>query len=424
MKLVLGALTVAWLVASNSQARAQQADDPPPQEPAPAPLHGLELAPLGGFDAGLAKISLHGFVSQGFILSFENNFLADSLQGSFEFTEVGLNVTTEPLEDLRLGMQLFARDLGPVGNFAARFDWFYADYHFTDAFGLRVGRTKLPFGLYNELNDIDVARAPILLPQSVYPITNRDFLLAQTGAEAYGLLHLGDAGHLDYRLYGGTVLLTAPTAAGPLEVAEVRWPYLVGGRLLWEAPLPGLRLGASVQALRVEADLRRAEYTLVTDAATGEARIEATSDAFEVAFPAILWVASAEYAAHELLLAAEYSRWHVRTESARPELFPSGRTTSERAYALVVWRVSEWLQPAVYYSVLFPDVENRRGRQSRQHDVALTLRFDLNSHWLLKLEGHYMNGTALVDSALNEEVSREELSTHWGVLLFKTTAYF
>ena len=29
-----------------------------------------------------------------------------------------------------------------------------------------------------------------------------------------------------------------------------------------------------------------------------------------------------------------------------------------------------------------------------QHDVAATLRFDINSHWLVKLEGHYMTGTA------------------------------
>ena len=40
---------------------------------------------------------------------------------------------------------------------------------------------RLPFGLYNDINDIDAARVPILLPQSIYPATSRDYLLAQTG---------------------------------------------------------------------------------------------------------------------------------------------------------------------------------------------------------------------------------------------------
>ena len=60
---------------------------------------------------------------------------------------------------LRAGMQLFSRALGPRGNYAATFDWYYLDWHRWDAFGVRAGRVKLPFGLYNEQNDFDPARA-------------------------------------------------------------------------------------------------------------------------------------------------------------------------------------------------------------------------------------------------------------------------
>ena len=80
--------------------------------------------------------------------------------------------------------QLFAHDLGPLGNYSPQFDWYYVDYRFFDWLGIRAGKTKLPWGLYNEANDVDAGRVPILLPQSLYPVANRESLFAQTGAES------------------------------------------------------------------------------------------------------------------------------------------------------------------------------------------------------------------------------------------------
>src|SRR5690606_26862451 len=151
-------------------------------------------------------------VSQGFLKSSQNNFLAQSERGSFEFNEVGLNFTEKITDRFRIGMQLFMRDLGPIGNYKPQFDWFYLDYQFFDWLGLRAGRTKIPFGLYNEINDVDAARVPILLPQSVYPTQNRDYLLAQTGFEIYGRTPYSPLGVLEYRAYGGTIYLDASDA--------------------------------------------------------------------------------------------------------------------------------------------------------------------------------------------------------------------
>src|SRR5690554_1155458 len=68
-------------------------------------------------------VDVHGIVSQGFLKTTRNNYLALTEQGSFEFTEAVLNIT-RPLDDtLNVGFQLFARDLGPIGNYDARFDW-------------------------------------------------------------------------------------------------------------------------------------------------------------------------------------------------------------------------------------------------------------------------------------------------------------
>src|SRR5262249_29227709 len=154
-------------------------------------------------------------------------------------------------------------------------------------------------------------------------------------------------------------------------------PYLVGGRLMWETPLEGLRIGGSVQALRIDT-------TLFTQNKTVTAQI-----------PAKLWVASIDYAGHNLLLASEYSRWYVSLDSSDQTLFPDhSQPVSERAYAMINYRITPWLQPGAYYALLFPDTSKRSGRENVQHDVAFTLRYDLAQNWILKLEQHFMSGTA------------------------------
>jgi hypothetical protein len=59
-----------------------------------------------------------------------------------------------------------------------------------------------------------------------------------------------------------------------------------------------------------------------------------------------------------------------------------------------------------------------------QHDVAVTLRYDITPNWLVKLEGPYMHGTAALTAALNGNRPLDSLDEDWGVFLVKTTGYF
>src|SRR5690349_11188782 len=201
-------------------------------------------------------IEMHGFVSQGAIKTTGNNYLiANSKRGSLEYAELGANVSGQLTDRLRVGFQLFASKLGTTGNFNVKADWFNLDYRWRDWLGVRAGRVKLPFGLYNDTSDIDAARTAILLPQSVYPTQDRDFLLAQTGAELYGEYELGRAGSVEYRVYGGTIFLDLKQTPGsPVSVVDLDVPYVAGGRLLWTL-LEGLRLGGSIQSLRIDTHL-------------------------------------------------------------------------------------------------------------------------------------------------------------------------
>jgi hypothetical protein len=376
---------------------------------APASSHAADPeAEAGG------AIEVHAFVSQGALVSTANNYLAKSARGTLEFAEVGINFTSQVTDRLRLGLQLFAHDLGSSGNYSAKADWFYLDYRWRDWLGIRAGRTKLPFGLYNEQNDVDAARVAVLLPQSIYPISSRDFLLAQTGVELYGYASLRAAGALEYRLYGGTIFLdtSTNTAIKSLDV-----PYLAGGRLMWETPVEGLRLGGSVQALRLA-------FAFTPDPTMP------TMPPVSAALDAVLGVASVEFVRRDLVLAAEASQWRVARSEADLIYFPPGTkrvTVSERAYLLATYRVRPWFWPGAYYSVLFPDEANATfsgPSKDMQHDLAGTVRFDINAHWLVKLEGHYMHGTAGLSPALNGGRPVDTLTRDWAVFLVKTTAYF
>jgi hypothetical protein len=59
-----------------------------------------------------------------------------------------------------------------------------------------------------------------------------------------------------------------------------------------------------------------------------------------------------------------------------------------------------------------------------QHDVAVTLRFDVTRNWLIKLEGHFMDGTASVSSALQPGPVPTNQAQDWEALFAKTTVYF
>jgi hypothetical protein len=253
----------------------------------------------------------------------------------------------------------------------------------------------------------------------MYPMASRDYLLAQTGGEAYGRFRLGGAGALEYRAYGGTIFVPIPASSAE-TIRDVQVPYLYGARLMWATPLDGLQLGGSAQWLRMNLDYAFSPERTARLKADGTVPAD-FSGQIQVGLPVTLWVASAEYAANDLLLAFEYGRWIVDIESPVP-IAPDA--VQERFYGMMSYRVTPWFSPGFYYSLLYPDVDRREGREQYQHDFAATVRYDLNANWLVKLEGHVMHGTASLDVDLNGGRARKTLVKDWGVFLFKTTAYF
>jgi hypothetical protein len=238
----------------------------------------------------------------------------------------------------------------------------------------------------------------------------------------YGHHRFGGVGALEYRAYGGTFHAEPPPPRNGITTQNLRMPYVWGGRLMWETPLAGLRAGGSFQSLRFDYELQFApELAQVFQLI--ELLPPDYIDPLSVEFRVKRWVASLEYQTGDLLLASEYSRWTGEFESIAPKLLRP-RTLNERYYVMAAYRVNSWFTPAAYYSVYYPNVHQRRGFHSYQRDLALSFRYDLNQHWLMKIEGHWMHGTADLDPSLNDGKEPDQLTKDWAALLVKTTAYF
>jgi hypothetical protein len=332
-------------------------------------------------------------------------------------------------EKLRAGLQLFGRDVGQFRDLPPRLDWAFLDYRHRPWLGLRAGIIKMPFGLYNEYADVDSARLSVLLPQSVYSLRNRSTLLAHTGFSLYGSHDFGPGGALDYQAFAGTL----DVAANALELdgaalEDIETKYVAGAQVFWQPPIEGLRVGAS--ALRASID-----FFLRVDAATVQTLIMAglVPADYDGALvisqrPVTFAIASAEYVRGDWVFAAEYARSLTRQRSSLPELLPTVESDNERFYVMASRRLNPCWELGAYYSVLHADAGDRRGRNMMkfperflafQRDATATLRFDVNEHWLWKIEAHFIDGAADLFSSRNPSPER-----YWGLFLIRTTVMF
>ena len=241
----------------------------------------------------------------------------------------------------------------------------------------------MPLGFYGDIADIDAARVPVLLPSGVYPAVNRDLLLAQTGGESMATSG-GSLGALDYRAFGGSLQIVLPSQAGaPVQVSDYAVPYVAGGRLLWEAPLDGLRLGVTGAFLRAKSrPFFRAPTRRSMRVRTSTTELHRSSTPCTICS-----------SRPNLPLHAPCSPRTIRL------CLPNRVLVSEAGYGLAAYRVRRWLEPGVYYSLAYNNRNLGAEQDDRnvQHDLAGTLRFDINNFWIVKVEGHFMHGTELIN---------------------------
>jgi len=389
-------------------------------------LLALTVCRLGAVDLNLSTnlppLTFHGFVSQGFLASTKYNYLGDSMNGSFRFTEAGLNASMNPFPRTHITAQGFLFDVGDVGRYEPVLDYASIEYTFNDYLGLRGGRIRRPQGIYNTVVDVDLARTSILLPQGLYDARFRDFYASLDGGEFFGSLPLRKAGSLSYEAYFGYAHPSTKGGVGHAihnhlppgsSVDELSSPLTVGEQIWWNTPLDGLRAGVAWQhAFNFKQDL-----TLnLPPPPFGPGPVKVHSDAdVDVA------QLSLDYAWKRWTFQAEYQRLWLSANSG------SAGFVSDSWYAGAVYRFNKWFEAGTYYTESYGNVRDRDGAMlpvpsdAYQKDLALSLRFDPASWWVLKVEGHYIHGTGLLnDNAANPTRNNDG----WFMLALKSTFSF
>jgi hypothetical protein len=380
-------------------------------------------------------VQVHGFASQGFIYTNQNNWLTmHTSQGSGAFTDFGANVSMQVTDKFRIGTQVYDRNLGNLGEWHPSVDWAIADYKFKPWFGIRGGKVKTVLGLYNDTQDLDFLHTFALLPQSVYPTDLRETTIAHMGGDIYGKValphHLGDvsytayAGHRSDSIYSGYPYLLSQYAVQISSYGGLQY----GGDLRWNTPLRGLLIGAS----RMNEDITgKGSAVSPFNPNAGVAPYYESSKAD--------WTNQfyGEYARGKWRLDAEYRRY------LRDQIIWNGTSEAEGDvrgwYFSAAYRLTKRLEIGTYYShyslttafggafaAFSPNQTDTSLPGNHIYDKAITGRFDLNRFWNVKIEGHFMDGYA--DNAYPDgfypQVNPQGLKPHTNALVLKTSVNF
>lgn len=379
-------------------------------------------------------VQIHGFASQGFVYTDENNWLTmHSSQGSGAMTDFGANVSTQITDKFRVGAQVYDRNLGNLGEWHPSLDWAFADYRFKPWFGIRAGKVKTVLGLYNDTQDLDFLRTFALLPQSVYPTDLRDSSIAHEGGDIYGKLALhrrlgtvsytAYAGHRSDSIYSGDAYISS--AFGVIKPQYGGLKY--GGDLRWNTPLRGLLIGAS----RVNEDTY-GKGTFKNLAVSPET-LPYSQDSRAV------WTNQfyGEYIRGRLQIDSEYRRYlyDIVINSGLLETSVDIRGW----YVSGSYRISKRLAVGSYYSHycvfrvssgpisgLFPDQTDPSLPANHVYDKVITGRLDLNRFWNVKIEGHFMNGygASTFPNGFYPQVNPMGFRPNTGALVLKTSVNF
>lgn len=347
------------------------------------PLFLLVCICTGSLQAqSLAEVEIHGFVTQGFLFSSNNNYLTmQSSDGSLQWTDGAVSFSDSLTDNLRVGIQLHMYQLGELGGPNLQIDWASGDYRFNDHFGVRAGKVKTVLGLFNDSQDVDAVFLWTLLPQCSYPVDNESFFLAHVGGEVYGDLSLGKrAGKLEYHAHAGRVSLDL-NGGFVKQVAQYGLVFptspggkTYGGDLRWESPWRGLTIGSS-------ADLEALDGT-------------APGGGMHVA-PFLISAQYAQFTKGKFYFAGEYDRTPASAVlTIGPAVIPVPQDLRSW-YAMGSYRFLKRFQVGSYYSHFVNKALDGSLPANYSKDWVVSGRYDFNAYFYGKIEGHFLRGTGL-----------------------------
>lgn len=380
-------------------------------------LAGLSLlvaaGPAAAYDFAEGKVQLHGFLTQGAVFTSDNNFLGRSESGSLDFREIGVNLSVRPHPDLQVSGQLLSHKAGKSDGGEVRVDYALADWTALSGEalrgGVRVGRVKTPYGLYNLTRDVAFTRPSIVLPQSIYLERTRNLTMAADGVEFY-LDHDRDSGHTELNLaigksdVGGRVMEATVLGRERAGDLEARVSHIV--RALYEGANGRYRLGFTSAFSNVDYQPGPADPLL----------------AGHVDFDPMIF--SAQYNAEHWSLTGEYALRKTRLTGFGPLL--RFDATGESYYLQGLYRPAPQWELMLRYDAMVVDRDDRDGKSyaaatgqpafSRYaRDWTVGARYDVNSSFMVRAEYHHVVGTSWLVGAENPVSS--SLERRWDMFM-------
>jgi hypothetical protein len=379
-------------------------------------------------------VQVHGFASQGFVYTDQNNWLTmNTSQGSAAMTDMGLNLSSQLTDKFRIGAQVYDRNLGQLGQWHPSLDWALGDYRFTNWFGIRAGKVKTTMGLYNDSQDLDFLHVFALLPQGVYPTDLRDTTIAHTGGDIYGNVllhhHLGDisytafVGHRSDSLYSGYPYLVTQWEVFFRSLGGLQY----GGDVRWNTAVKGLMIGASRMNQEITG---KGSFVNLLNPSAGQVPYETSTSAY--------WTNQfyGEYRLGKLDLNAEYRRYFNRVPYS-----PGADTETDVRgwYASGSYRLCRRLEVGSYYShyvvtdsatgaaqlILTPQTDTNLP-QNHVYDKVVAARVDLNRLVYVKVEGHFMDGYGIgsYPDGFYPQQNQQGFNPNTNALILKTGFHF
>jgi hypothetical protein len=356
---------------------------------------------------------MHGFISQGYMVSDRNNYLANTHKGTFEFNDAAINFSKQFYPNFHIGCQLYSRDIGNVGNNKIEIDWAFADYRLTDSIGFRLGKIKIPHGLYNETRDIDMLRTFIFLPPVYYDIS-RSTINAMNGIDIYGNYQVENIGGFEYQILNGAKRIETESGWSRymerrgMDIIDFDTGYTGCGKLTWYPNIEGLRLGVTGIFFDINADAEINMFPLPMPYHIAGPDLQYKLDKFQVMVKYI------EYTFQEIILAAEYMtfRGDLIIKTLAPEIQPivfNIPIKTDAFYMSMTYRLTDFFEMGGYYAVFWPDSSDKNGKTFLQNylawhqETAICLRFDITEYLTFKTEAHLIEGGALMMPQDNPE---------------------
>jgi hypothetical protein len=350
--------------------------------------------PLVGADMG--GIAIHGSLSTTASYSPDYNYIGDTKDSlDLNQNELIVNGTKRFENGIKLAAQLYAYELAGYEDMTV--DFANIDYSFRQEIGVRIGRNKMPVGLYNEVQDLDQVRTFASLPLNFYARAGRAIGSAYDGGAIYGNIPAGKAGSFDYQVFVGTMPSLderMPIMKGIAGATKLDLNTVYGASLVWNAPVEGLRLGYTYQALP-QLDL---------DVGPAITEVDYENHVFSVEYTRGKWTAAAEY---------KYTK--SRNEVTN---FPVPPTTSrdQHSYVQLTYQATDKLGLGVYYG--YSDFDGK----GVDKDTAFAAAYALQPWWLVKAEVHFMDGINNLGNAGDSNPGATDDT--WTYFVLKSTLSF